>query len=365
VHGRMCYRRIANVACFMFFKNIANVCALYFYSFLAGASAMQVMPLFYVTWYNLFFSSAPVLVYGLADQDVPKDVSAEVVELYGKGLRREFFTHPIFMRWCAEGVYFGLLCAYVPVACMCWLGGGDSYADGRPADKTVIGWAIVCNVTVCVNFRFALEQHSWGWIEGAALLMMFLALETFALDLLTIPFLSSAYLGYYDPNDLDAVYESYRHPNFWLGMLLCLLLSLGPRLASKGYHGVVGTPAKNAMLVRRRRRRDMLGVSGRSSEAIGGDASPVGSALRRSTTGTGFAFSENEPSTMHLHATGGAGSVKDLMRSTVPGAAPPPAHQGSNVSQADSLAQSSQGAKVVEKAAEANDDIKTHRAVSL
>ena len=36
------------------------------------------------------------------DQDVPKEVSAEAVELYSKGLKREFYTHRIFARWCAE-----------------------------------------------------------------------------------------------------------------------------------------------------------------------------------------------------------------------------------------------------------------------
>ena len=64
----------------------------------------------------------------------------------------------------------------------------------------------------------------------------------------------------------------------------------------KGYHGVTGTPAKNAMLVRRRRRADRQGSTA---------SSPGGRELKRTqgALGTGFAFSVNEPSTLHLHAT--------------------------------------------------------------
>jgi len=323
VHGRMCYRRIANVACFMFFKNIANVCAGYFYSYFTAASSMQVIPLFFVTWYNVFFSSLPVVIYGFADQDVSKDVSAEVVELYSKGLRREFYTHVVFVRWCLEAVYFGAMCALVPVAGMAWLEGGFSANDGRPIDTTVIGFTVVCNVVVCVNFRFALEQHSWTVLEAVVLLMMFLALEFFALDILTIFDGTSSYMGYYESGVDQAVPVSYSHPAFWLQLVLCMLLTLGPRLASKGYHGVVGTPAKNAMLIRKRRRADRRGGGATPASTPGGGvASPeMGREMQRtmSNLGSGYAFSENEPSTAALHATHG-GSAHSLIRNTVSGA---------------------------------------------
>ena len=83
---------------------------------------------------------------------------------------------------------------------------------------------------------------------------------------------------------------------------MACLLSFGPRLAIKGWHGVVGTPTKNAMLVRSRRRADrkhgmpsvLVERDGEGSEGL---PSPGGSLreLSRQNTGTGYAFSENEP----------------------------------------------------------------------
>ena len=49
VHGRYSYRRFSTLCCFMFFKNIALVMALYWYALAAAGSAIQVLPLFFVT----------------------------------------------------------------------------------------------------------------------------------------------------------------------------------------------------------------------------------------------------------------------------------------------------------------------------
>ena len=111
---------------------------------------------------------------------------------------------------------------------------------------------------------------------------------------------------YSNPYSIEAAYQ---HAPFWLGIPMACLLSFGPRLAIKGWHGVVGTPTKNAMLVRSRRRDDRNG--GTLEIRVGLDGAPPGPATeleleaeesssrrRLSTnrnTGTGYAFSENEP----------------------------------------------------------------------
>ena len=92
---------------------------------------------------------------------------------------------------------------------------------------------------------------------------------------------------------------------------MACLLSFGPRLAIKGWHGVVGTPTKNAMLVRSRRRADrnhgmpsvLVERDGEGSEGLpspGGSMGPSARELSRRNTGTGYAFSENEPASCRV-----------------------------------------------------------------
>lgn len=114
------------------------------------------------------------------------------------------------------------------------------------------------------------------------------------------------------PDNPYSIQAAYGHASFWLGIPMACLLSFGPRLAIKGWHGVVGTPTKNAMLVRSRRRDDRNsgklrvlvehdggGSDGRPSTG-GGDGSSTGPQIARRNTPTGYAFSESEPATCRV-----------------------------------------------------------------
>jgi len=114
------------------------------------------------------------------------------------------------------------------------------------------------------------------------------------------------------PDNPYSIQAAYGHPSFWLGIPMACLLSFGPRLAIKGWHGVVGTPTKNAMLVRSRRRDDRNsgrlrvlvehdgdGSDGRLSTR-GAEGSAGAARMSRRGTGTGYAFSESEPATCRV-----------------------------------------------------------------
>ena len=116
------------------------------------------------------------------------------------------------------------------------------------------------------------------------------------------------------PDNPYSIQAAYGHASFWLGIPMACLLSFGPRLAIKGWHGVVGTPTKNAMLVRSRRRddrnsgklsvlveRDGDGSDGRDGRSSTGEGEgSAGARMSRRGTGTGYAFSESEPATCRV-----------------------------------------------------------------
>ena len=142
------------------------------------------------------------------------------------------------------------------------------------------------------------------------------------------------------PDNPYSIQAAYGHASFWLGIPMACLLSFGPRLAIKGWHGVVGTPTKNAMLVRSRRRDDRNsgklrvlvehdggGSDGRPSTG-GGDGSSTGPQIARRNTPTGYAFSESEPATCRVltltaRRLGGATAQAHTRTHTHTGLSPP------------------------------------------
>ncbi|CAN6444510.1 unnamed protein product [Victoria cruziana] len=70
VHGHWCYRRISSMICYFFYKNIAFGFTLFLYEAYASFSGQTIYDDWYLSFYNVFFTSLPVVALGVFDQDV-------------------------------------------------------------------------------------------------------------------------------------------------------------------------------------------------------------------------------------------------------------------------------------------------------
>ncbi|KAI3970965.1 hypothetical protein MKX01_024612 [Papaver californicum] len=70
VHGHWCYRRISAMICYFFYKNITFGVTLLFYEVYASFSATPAYNDWFMSFYNVFFTSLPALALGIFDQDV-------------------------------------------------------------------------------------------------------------------------------------------------------------------------------------------------------------------------------------------------------------------------------------------------------
>ncbi|KAI7750020.1 hypothetical protein M8C21_000888 [Ambrosia artemisiifolia] len=70
VHGHWCYRRIAMMICYFFYKNIAFGFTLFWFEAHASFSGQPAYNDWYMSFYNVFFTSLPVIALGVFDQDV-------------------------------------------------------------------------------------------------------------------------------------------------------------------------------------------------------------------------------------------------------------------------------------------------------
>ncbi|GLU22384.1 hypothetical protein SLE2022_384640 [Rubroshorea leprosula] len=86
VHGHWCYKRIAQMLCYFFYKNIAFGVTLFYFEAFTGFSGQSI----YDDWYMIFFNvltSFPVISLGVFERDVPSDVCLQFPALYQHGPR--------------------------------------------------------------------------------------------------------------------------------------------------------------------------------------------------------------------------------------------------------------------------------------
>lgn len=68
----------------------------------------------YISVYNLFYTSLPVLALGVFEQDVSEKDSIEFPKLYTPGLTNELFNVKEFMRSVMHGLFSSLVTFIIP-----------------------------------------------------------------------------------------------------------------------------------------------------------------------------------------------------------------------------------------------------------
>ncbi|KAL6644307.1 hypothetical protein ACP70R_015915 [Stipagrostis hirtigluma subsp. patula] len=78
VHGHWCYRRITAMICYFFFKNITFGFTLFWFEAHAMFSAQPGYNDWFISFYNVAFTSLPVIALGVFDKDVSSRVCLEL-----------------------------------------------------------------------------------------------------------------------------------------------------------------------------------------------------------------------------------------------------------------------------------------------
>jgi phospholipid-translocating ATPase len=96
VHGRWSYRRLAESISNFFYKNMVWTFAIFWYEVFCDFDMTYLFDYTYILMFNLFFTSIPVAIMGVLDQDVSDKVSLAVPELYRRGIERLEWTQRKF-----------------------------------------------------------------------------------------------------------------------------------------------------------------------------------------------------------------------------------------------------------------------------
>ena len=96
VHGRWSYRRLAESISNFFYKNIVWTFAIFWYEIFCDFDITYIFEYSYILLFNLVFTSLPVGLLGVFDQDVSDKVSLAVPQLYRRGIERLEWTQTKF-----------------------------------------------------------------------------------------------------------------------------------------------------------------------------------------------------------------------------------------------------------------------------
>ncbi|KAD4585105.1 hypothetical protein E3N88_22706 [Mikania micrantha] len=78
VHGHGCYKRIAQMICYFFYKNIAFGLTLFYFEAFTGFSGQSVYDDWYMLLFNVVLTSLPVIALGVFEQDVSSEICLQV-----------------------------------------------------------------------------------------------------------------------------------------------------------------------------------------------------------------------------------------------------------------------------------------------
>ncbi|KRT86590.1 hydrolase, partial [Oryctes borbonicus] len=115
VHGRWSYYRMCSFLRYFFNKNFAFTLCHFWYAFFCGFSAQTVFDPMYISVYNLFYTSLPVLGVGIFDQDVSDKNSLMYPQLYKPGHYNLFFNKKEFLLSALQGCYVSLVLFFIPL----------------------------------------------------------------------------------------------------------------------------------------------------------------------------------------------------------------------------------------------------------
>ncbi|KAJ0989094.1 hypothetical protein J5N97_007450 [Dioscorea zingiberensis] len=177
VHGHWCYRRISLMICYFFYKNITFGVTLFVYEAYASFSGTPAYNDWFMSLYNVFFTSLPVIALGVFDQDVSARFCTEFPLLYQEGVQNVIFSWKQIIGWMVNGICNAITIFFF---CTTALQHQAFRKGGEVVDLEILGatlytcivWVVNCQMALSVSY-FTLIQHIFIW-GGIALWYLFL-----------------------------------------------------------------------------------------------------------------------------------------------------------------------------------------------
>ncbi|KAL2935900.1 putative phospholipid-transporting ATPase 9 [Bienertia sinuspersici] len=219
IHGHWFYRRISSMICYFFYKNILFGFTLFFYDAYSSFSGQPAYNDWYLTPYNIIFTSLPVIALGVLDQDVSAESCLEFPQLYQEGVQNLLFRWRRILGWLFNGAISAITIFYF---CLFTLENQAIHRNGQVAGYEILGATIYTCVIWVVNSQMALSLHHFTFVQHVFIWGSILIWYVFLL----------AY-GSIDPYISTTAYKVFAEAcapslSFWVVTLIVSVLALLP-----------------------------------------------------------------------------------------------------------------------------------------
>ncbi|KFA79287.1 hypothetical protein S40288_03434 [Stachybotrys chartarum IBT 40288] len=228
VHGRWSYRRLGESISNFFYKNLVWTFAIFWFGIFCDFDMTYLFEYTYVLMYNLFFTSLPVGIMGVLDQDVSDKVSLAVPQLYQRGILRKEWTARKFWLYMLDSFYQSIMVFFIPYLL---------FNTGRPItfsgldvqDRLRFGLYIAHPAVITVNMYIMLNTYRWDWLT--VLIVVISDLIVFFWTGVWTSFTSAEFF-------FHGASECYREATFWAVFFLVPVICLFPRFVIKSVQKV-------------------------------------------------------------------------------------------------------------------------------
>ncbi|TIA90033.1 hypothetical protein E3P99_01747 [Wallemia hederae] len=225
VHGRWSYIRIAEMHANFFFKNIIFTLIMFLYLIYSSFDATYLFEYTYIMFYNLLFTSLPVIIMGAFEQDVNASASLAFPQLYKRGIQGLEYTRTKFWLYMLDGCYQGCVCFFVAYGA--YIGGATQSYSGRDASSLwEVGVTMCCTCVLCANGYVGLNSKYWTWIVWTVNVVTTLLVFIW----------TALYSAFEGQNFHGEVVEVFSSATFWFTVIITPAIALAPRFVIKLAH---------------------------------------------------------------------------------------------------------------------------------
>ncbi|MBN3279418.1 AT8B1 ATPase, partial [Polyodon spathula] len=241
VHGRWSYIRMCKFLRYFFYKNFAFTLVHIWYSFFSGYSARTAYEDWFITLYNVLYSSLPVLLVGLLDQDVNDKLSLRFPKLYVPGQEGQLFNYKNFFISLFHGIYTSLIVFFIPYGAFLQTMGQDGEA---PSDYQSFAVTTASSLIIIVNLQASKIQSSIISLNTSywTFLNAFSVFGSIAIYFGIMFDIHSAGIHVIFPSYFTftgAAPNALRQPYLWLTIILTVGISLMPVIAVHFLHKTI------------------------------------------------------------------------------------------------------------------------------